>query len=828
MAVIKDRYKLGPKISEGGMGVVYRATHLTLSRPVAMKFIQAANLDFGERFKREAQAIARLAHPNIVVVHDFDYDEEHGYFMVMELLGGITLSEMLKEARDREQFLPLNEILHIVGGISEGLYYAHQQGVIHRDVKPSNVIITDENRVVVTDFGIAKMVSEASITGPDTIMGTPYYFAPEQATGDRVDHRADIYALGAVFYEMLTNHVPYDADTTMSVIAQHINAPIPNPRDERPDLPPRVTTIIDKAMAKEPSQRYADMGAFLDDLNEVDRQETKVIEREPASPSLPDEKTITPAPATISKTRSLPLRWIAAGVVGLLVIVVAAVILLSGNGNDDNEDNSEKTVQRTYDFAPAREGEYLYLVSDFEREDVDIERRITDALSSSRVKALLGESFRIEQLDFVVESEADAEVIARDTGSVVIIWGLEDATGLELIFSAPLYPEKTIRELKFLVPAGEGFNQAILDELPVIVPFASYFMSDQQILRNDDLSFIDFQLLEGSSIRVPTDDMYIIPSRDLERLVIDIEQAFVNQDHESLDDLITNLIEIMSDDPVLYFLRYTANSFFLDRPDRARVDSDMLQEMLPSSALITYLNTGFALIKNDYEDLLEAARTYEGEDPLSQDLNSFYGILSLLALGDFEQADKLLATTELESIHESFGFPAKEVFSSLLFDIRGDVDSTQEYRQALAADRSIEDIGSSFANLPFSTPPFAFMLWVGYAVEESNPLLSRIVYNVETPGFEEHFLLMWRRAVVAERNDEFETAADYYALAIDNAPVPFPVASYQLALLVQAQGLDGDACTLLAEANSQANTNPEFYSVLIEKITAARTEFGCS
>ncbi|MCI0711653.1 MAG: protein kinase [Chloroflexi bacterium] len=830
MAIIKDRYELGPKISEGGMGVVYRAMHLPLSRPVAMKFIHVTNADFGERFKREAQAIARLAHPNIVVVHDFDHDEEHGYFMVMELLDGITLSAMLKQARDQQQFLPLKDVLHIMRGIGEGLHYAHQQGVIHRDVKPGNVIITNENRVVVTDFGIAKMVSEASITGPDTIMGTPYYFAPEQATGDRVDHRVDIYALGAVFYELLTNRVPYDADTTMSVIAKHINAPIPNPLDERPDLPLQVKTIIDKAMAKDASQRYANMDDFLADLDKIesDREKTTVIERETTSPSLPDQKTITPAPITITKTRSLPLRWIAAGVIGLLVIVVAGLMLISGGDSNENEDETEEVVQRTYNFEPAREGEYLYLISDFEREDVDIERRIADALSSSRVNALLGEDFRLEQLDFVVPSEADAEAIANDTQAVVIIWGLEDATGLEVIFSSPLYPEKTIRELKFLVPAGEGFNQAILDELPVIVPFASYFMSDQQILRNSDFSGIDFDLLEGNSLEIPADDMYIRPSRQLERQIIDIDQAFVNHEHEVVDDITTELIDVMPNDPVLYFLRYTVNSFFIDQPERARADADTLNKLLPTSPLTTYLDSGFALLNNDYESLIAASRAYQGDDPISRDLLQFYEIIARIVLGEFEQADQLLKTTDLVSIAASLGLPANEAFNALLSDVKGDEESGREYRQALAANRSIEEFGGSFTSLPFSTPPFGFIFWVGYALEETSPVLSGFAYNVETPGFEEHFLLMWRKGVVAERNEDYEKAAEYYEIAIENAPVPFPVASYQLAVLVHEQGLDGDVCALLAEAESQANTNPEFYSVLIEKIAAARTEFGCS
>jgi serine/threonine-protein kinase len=263
--VFSGRYELNHLIARGGMAEVYRAHDRLLDRPVALKVLfpeLSIDRSFVERFRREAQAAANLSHPNIVPV--FDWGEDSGtYFIVMEFVDGRPLSSILKTAGP----LAADRTAEIAAPVAAALGYAHKHGVVHRDVKPGNVLITDDGQVKVTDFGIARAVNtEESLTQTGAVMGTATYFSPEQAEGMGVDARTDIYSLGVVLFEMVTGRPPFLGDTPVAVASKHVRDHPPLPRELNPSIPPTFEAIILKAMDKNPDNRYATSEELRADL----------------------------------------------------------------------------------------------------------------------------------------------------------------------------------------------------------------------------------------------------------------------------------------------------------------------------------------------------------------------------------------------------------------------------------------------------------------------------------------------------------------------------------------------------------------------------------
>jgi len=251
------------RIGRGGMAIVYRAYQLPLDRYVAVKVLPAYlahDPNFATRFQREAKAIAKLSHPHILPVHDFGQEGELGY-IVMRYVEGGTLKEMLGQP------LALNQVVDIIAQIGDALDYAHQQGIIHRDIKPTNVLMDRGRWAFLSDFGLAKMTADtAQITRTGMGMGTPAYMSPEQAQGEEVDERSDIYSLGIMLFEMLTGQVPFDADTPLAVLVKHLSAPLPLPRKVNPDIPEPVEQVILKATAKASEDRYQRVSEMMDAL----------------------------------------------------------------------------------------------------------------------------------------------------------------------------------------------------------------------------------------------------------------------------------------------------------------------------------------------------------------------------------------------------------------------------------------------------------------------------------------------------------------------------------------------------------------------------------
>lgn len=268
------KYEVVERLGRGGMAEVYRAYHANLGRYVAIKVLHAFLADdpeFQNRFENEARNIARLRHNHIVQVYDFETDATtETFYMVMELVDGVTLKEQLAQLTALGERPSLRESLRMVREAATALAYAHRQNMIHRDVKPANLMLDHDGRVVLTDFGIAKIITGIQFTASGGMVGTPAYMAPEQGLGDAGDERADLYSLGVILYQLVTGRLPYDAETPLAVILKHLNEPIPSARRYNPDLPEAVDAIILKLMAKDPADRYQNASALIIDIEAVE------------------------------------------------------------------------------------------------------------------------------------------------------------------------------------------------------------------------------------------------------------------------------------------------------------------------------------------------------------------------------------------------------------------------------------------------------------------------------------------------------------------------------------------------------------------------------
>ena len=267
--IIGNRYEILEEVGLGGMATVYKAKDHVLNRLVAVKVLKdefTTDTEFIKRFNTEAQAAASLSHPNIVSIYDVGHEDENNlYYIVMELVQGKTLKEIINS----EGILSWKWAVNIAMQIASALELAHKNGIVHRDIKPHNIIITEDGIAKVTDFGIAKAVSNSTITAFGTTIGSVHYFSPEQAKGGFTDAKSDLYSLGVVMYEMLTGKVPFDADTPVSVALKHMQEDPKEPIDLNPEIPSAVNQIVIKAMQKEPSARYQNATEMLHDLSKA-------------------------------------------------------------------------------------------------------------------------------------------------------------------------------------------------------------------------------------------------------------------------------------------------------------------------------------------------------------------------------------------------------------------------------------------------------------------------------------------------------------------------------------------------------------------------------
>ncbi|HEC34263.1 MAG TPA: hypothetical protein ENI37_06050 [Chloroflexi bacterium] len=346
------KYRIVEHLGHGGMAEVYKAHHPGLDRYVAIKVLHsflASEENFLARFQREAKAVAGLRHPNIVQVYDFDYDQERSlYYMVMEFIDGPTLKGRLDELAACGERMPLDDAVRIAASVGEALDYAHRRGMVHRDVKPANIMFTSDGQAILTDFGIAKIVNVAGLTASGAMVGTPAYISPEQGLGQAGDERSDIYSLGIVLYQMITGVLPFDADTPMGVVLKHINEPLPSPRVVRPDLSVGLEQVLVRAMAKDPAQRYQTAAQFVADLRRAAAgQEIQPASLEATAVTPPLDQTVpmrptppgmlTPPPSPVPTPAPPPrrrMRWVVAGLVLIPLLLLVAGFLISGGRVD--------------------------------------------------------------------------------------------------------------------------------------------------------------------------------------------------------------------------------------------------------------------------------------------------------------------------------------------------------------------------------------------------------------------------------------------------------------------------------------------------------------
>jgi serine/threonine protein kinase len=323
------RYHILEQLGRGGMAVVYKAFDNSLERPVALKVIlpyREHSEKFLARFRREARALAKLSHPNILKI--FDYGEYNNQpYLVMEYISGGTLAQRLKGKP-----IPWQDAAQFLSRVARALEAAHEQGIIHRDVKPSNILLASGRDPMLSDFGIAKLIESdeetSDLTGTGVGIGTPEYMAPEQGYG-QADEKSDVYALGVVFYEMVTGHKPYQADTPMAIMLKKNTEPLPRPTQYVPGLPASVENVLIKALARDPKHRYPGMGAFAAALEGLVGQKdaSMTVDTFTGATTVDD---LNRGPSTREDTGKRPGGWVAWAAAAAILLSVCCVVILGG------------------------------------------------------------------------------------------------------------------------------------------------------------------------------------------------------------------------------------------------------------------------------------------------------------------------------------------------------------------------------------------------------------------------------------------------------------------------------------------------------------------
>jgi serine/threonine-protein kinase len=329
--VLSGRYRLESKLGSGGMSTVYLARDETLERWVAAKVLHreiSDQPDQIERFRREARAVAQVSHPNVVAVIDAGEDEGRPY-IVFEYVDGETLKARIDH---HNTGLPLDESAAYAIEVGRGLAAAHARRLVHRDVKPQNVLIDSEGRAKVTDFGIARELEQDGLTKTGRVLGTTDYVSPEQAMGQPVDARSDIYSLGIVLFEMLTGDVPFKADNVVGVAMKHVNEKIPDVQRRRRDVSSALAAVVERATEKKPEKRYADMNAMLAELENA-------LEVEVARAGRSTGEATTVLESVPRRQRIVTSRRVSVAGILLVLIATAAALLIAGLSGEDRPRN---------------------------------------------------------------------------------------------------------------------------------------------------------------------------------------------------------------------------------------------------------------------------------------------------------------------------------------------------------------------------------------------------------------------------------------------------------------------------------------------------------
>ena len=341
---VDNRYRLEETLGSGGMADVYLAHDDILDRTLALKVLSnryAEDEEFIERFRREAQNAASLSHPNIVSIYDRGETEDGTYYIAMEYLPGGTLKDRLVKRGP----LPARTAAAVALQIAEALKAAHASDVVHRDIKPHNILITESGDIKVTDFGIARAASSSTMTKTGSILGTAHYLSPEQAMGEPVRPQSDLYSLGVVLYELLTGELPYNAETPIGIAMKHVNGELRSPIEVDPSIPAGINAVVMKLLARDPEDRYSDAAALIADLERVSaglepedagtREMTRVMP--PAVPPPPPRKAQKGGGGSSGGFRRLlPVALILLALILLAGLAWAGFSLLRGDAEPDS------------------------------------------------------------------------------------------------------------------------------------------------------------------------------------------------------------------------------------------------------------------------------------------------------------------------------------------------------------------------------------------------------------------------------------------------------------------------------------------------------------
>jgi eukaryotic-like serine/threonine-protein kinase len=354
--VLSGRYKLEAKLGSGGMSTVYLANDATLDRAVAVKVMHremSEQPDQLQRFRQEARAVAKLSHPNVVAVIDAGEDGGHPY-IVFEYVEGETLKQRIA----RLGALDPQEALAYAIEIARGLTVAHARQMVHRDIKPQNVLIDAEGRAKLTDFGISRQLEQDGMTATGRVLGTTDYVAPEQAMGHGVDPRSDIYSLGVVLYEMLIGQVPFHADSQVGVAMKHVNEELPDVQQRRPELSAAAALVVERSTAKDPAQRYQEVGEMIDDPSTA-----LEVEAARAGSTTGEATSVLDAVPAPKRELSGRARWSWAAI-GLLVLIAGGTLLAvqlissgGGGGGALKDKGAVVPLSSATDFDPLGDGE---------------------------------------------------------------------------------------------------------------------------------------------------------------------------------------------------------------------------------------------------------------------------------------------------------------------------------------------------------------------------------------------------------------------------------------------------------------------------------------
>lgn len=506
--LLDNRYEIIEVLGVGGMAVVYKARCRRLNRMVAIKILKdeySQDEEFRSRFHAESQAVAMLSHPNIVSVYDVSSSEDSDY-IVMELIDGITL----KYYMEKKGVLNWKETLHFAMQIAKALEHAHSRGIVHRDIKPHNVMVLKNGSVKVADFGIAQMMSGGN-TMTQEALGSVHYISPEQAKGSRVDSRSDVYSLGIVMYEMISGRVPYDGETPLSVVMKHINGGAQLPTSLNPNTPKALEQIIMKAIANSPKDRYATATAMLYDMDEFRKNPTMVftedeVEEEPVVKPVepkPAEKTIAEKkvpqkrkePETNSRTTTIAIA--ACGVVGLVALIILILLLPSCQGNG-NQITVPNLVGQMYDNLPSYEGIQIELQGS--EYDPNFPEGVVMYQSPSA-----GEQVDKGAKVFVIVSLGSNEIVLEDLAGKKVSEAKAYIEGLGLKFVRQAEQSDAVDEncvIRTDPAAGSAVRrgQAITvyyRAVPrAVVPEVTGLLQDAAIAKLEDAGFFNYEIVE--------------------------------------------------------------------------------------------------------------------------------------------------------------------------------------------------------------------------------------------------------------------------------------------------------------------------------------------